>query len=134
MQITDKQSKQQQNKYNNLLDLTGTTLVPRYICDDCTIELVLFPQGTQYYPMERGPHYICPKCHMVTDTALIKPPGLDEIKPIELSAPIFTIVPDDKGDEILIEKPYDPEPDEDKWLKNIGATLIDKKIEAKSDF
>lgn len=84
--------------------------------------------------MSRGPHYICPDCHIVTDTSLTKPPGLDEIKPLDLTAPAFCIVPDDKGDSMIIEKPYDPEPDEDKWLKNIGATLIDKRIDVKADF
>jgi hypothetical protein len=41
---------------------------------------------------------------------------------------------EDKGDNITIPKPYDPEPNEDQWLKNIGATLISKRIEVKSDF
>lgn len=104
------------------------------MCDDCNVELYQFLQGAEYFPMERGPHYICPKCHYVTDIAMTKPPGMDEIKPIDIMPPTFMTVPDDKGDGILIERPYDPEPDEDQWLKNIGATLIDKRIEVKSDF
>jgi hypothetical protein len=123
-----------QNKQNDLLDLTGTLNTPRYVCEECGLELLLFPQASQYYPMERGPHYICRQCHQVTDISQHKPPGLDEIKPLDLTAPAFVIVPDDKGDKMVIQQPYDPEPDEDKWLKNIGATLIDKRVTVKSDF
>jgi hypothetical protein len=124
---------QPQNKVNELLDLTGTSQ-PRYMCENCEVELFLFPQAQLYFPMERGPHYICPECHVVTDTSLTKPPGIDDIKPIDMAPPTITFVPEDRGDGILIEQPYDPEPDEDKWLKNIGATLIDKRIDVRSDF
>lgn len=124
----------QKSKTNDLLDLTNTLAPPAYVCDDCGRQLVLFPQATTIFPMERGPHYICPQCHMVTDISATKPQGLDEIKPLDLTAPFFAIVPDDKGDSIMIPQSYDPEPDEDRWLRNIGATLIDKKIEVKSDF
>lgn len=131
-----KKIKQYQSKENKLLDLTGTT-EPRYMCEDCEVEIYLFPQAkVLYYPLQRGPHYICPQCHVITDTSLHKPPGMDEIKPIDMSPPTFSIVPEDKGDSIIVDnkQPFDPEPDEDKWLKNIGATLISKKIESKRDY
>lgn len=128
-----KDSKKIKEKENKLLDLTGTA-EPRYMCEHCEVELFLFPQAHLYFPMERGPHYICPECHVVTDTSLHKPPGMSEIKPIDMNPPTFLFVPDDKGDDILLEPPYDPEPDEDQWLKNIGATLISKRIEAKRDY
>jgi len=126
-------TKQPQHKDSKLLDLTGIS-EPRYMCEHCEVELYLFAQAYLYFPMERGPHYICPECHVVTDTSLTKPPGMSEIKPIDMNPPTFSFVPDDKGDAMLIEPSYDPEPDEDKWLKNIGATLIDKRIEARRDY
>jgi len=128
-----KKIKQLKPRENNLLDLTGTN-EPRYMCENCEVELYLFAQAYLYYPMERGPHYICPECHVVTDTSLHKPPGMSEIKPIDVNPPTFSFVPDDKGDSMLIEPPYDPEPDEDKWLNNIGATLINKRIDARRDY
>lgn len=123
-----------QNRPNHLLDLTGLHNVERYVCEDCNVQLLLYPNGVIDYPLSRGPHYICPQCHIVTDVSLHKPPGMDEIKPIDMNPPTFAIVPEDKGDRQIEIKDYDPEPDEDKWLKNIGATLISKTIEVKSDF
>lgn len=128
-----KKTTQPQKRDNELLDLTGISEL-RYMCEDCEVQLYLFPQAAIYYPMERGPHYICPQCHIVTDTAQTKPPGMDDIKPIDMNPPTFSFVPDDKGDSMVIEQPYDPEPNEDQWLKNIGATLIDKRIDVRRDF
>lgn len=110
------------------------------MCEDCQVQLYLYPQGAVDFPMERGPHYICPQCHIVTDTAGIKPPGLEVIKPIDMSAPAIVLVPEDREGNITSisrshnKGPVDPEPNEDQWLKNIGATLISKKIDSKSDF
>lgn len=129
-----RKTSQPQKKTNDLLDLTNTLAPPAYVCDDCGIQLALFLQAAEYFPMERGPHYICPKCHQVTDTAMTKPQGMDAIRPLDVGPPAFAIVPDDKGDKMLIQQPYDPEPQEEQYLKNIGATLIDKRIEVKSDF
>lgn len=39
------------------------------------------------------------------------------------------MAPEDKGDIKSPEVDQDPEPDEDAWLKNIGATLISKKVQ-----
>ena len=79
--------------------------------------------------MERGPHYICPQCHIIIDFSQFKPPALESVQPLDLSAPSFVIVPEDKGSNIVRPEPYDPEPNEDQWLKNISATLISKKIQ-----
>jgi hypothetical protein len=60
---------------------------------------------------------------------------MDEIKPIDLNPPTFTMVQEDKGDSLFPKiDNYDPEPDEDKWIKNMGATLISKRIDVRSDF
>jgi hypothetical protein len=124
-----------QRRPNNLLDLTGAGKPEeRYLCEDCDVQLYLYPKGAIDFPLSKGPHYICPQCHIVIDLSMSKPPGMDEIKPIDMSPPSFVIIPEDKGDNQLEVKPYDPEPDEDKWLKNIGATLISKKVEVRSDF
>jgi hypothetical protein len=106
------------------------------VCDECGVTLALYPStlAAQQFPFERGPHYICPKCHMLTDLSQNKPPGLEDVHPLDVSPPTFVLVPESKGDDRVIPKPYDPEPDEDKWLKNIGATLISKRIDVKSDF
>ena len=58
------------------------------------------------------------------------PPGLDKVEPINLSPPVFVMIPEDKGDKHILrqQQDYDPEPDEEKWLKNIGATLISKTV------
>ena len=49
---------------------------------------------------------------------------------LDLKPPVFVMIPDDKGDNMVKPKEYDPEGDtEDKWLKNIGATLKAKKIQ-----
>jgi hypothetical protein len=93
--------------------------------------LVLYPPHLSAinYPMERGPHYICPKCHIIIDFSQFKPPVLESVQPLDLSVPSFVIVPENKGVDIIHHEPYDPEPNEDQWLKNIGATLISKKIQ-----
>lgn len=128
-------NKNKQNRSNDLLDLTGFRNEQRYVCEDCNVQLALYPNGAIDFPMQRGPHYICPQCHIVIDTAMTKPQGMDEIKPVDMSPPSFVIVPEDKG-ELNVQRrgEYDPEPDEDRWLKNMGATLISKKIDVKSDF
>lgn len=126
---------QRQKKDNDILDLTGNLSQPRYVCEDCDIELLLYPQGKIDNPFQAGPHYICRQCHIVIDTSLTKPPGMDEIKPIDLNPPTFTMVQEDKGDSLFPKiDNYDPEPDEDKWIKNMGATLISKRIDVRSDF
>jgi hypothetical protein len=67
---------------------------------------------------------------MITDLSLNKPPGLDEVNPIDLKAPAFVTSPEDKGDYSTLKvQEYDPEPNEDAYLKSIGATLISKKIQ-----
>ena len=113
-----------------VVDLTQFNPEQDYLCEDCGIVLGLFPShlAAELYPFERGPHYICPQCHLVTDLAQEKPRMLEDIQPLDVSAPTFVIVPEEKGDKIIQPKSYDPEPEEDQWLKNIGATLISKKI------
>lgn len=58
-----------------------------------------------------------------------KPPGLDEVNPINISPPVFTTSPEDKGDNLVKIQEYDPEPQEDAYLKSIGATLISKRVQ-----
>jgi len=63
-----------------------------------------------------------------------KPPILEDIKPLELSPPTFIMVAEDKGDNTLRTKQqqqeeYDPEPQYEEHLKNMGATIISKKVE-----
>ena len=67
---------------------------------------------------------------MITDLSLKKPPGLDEVNPIDLKPPAFVTSPDDKGDKLVgkVEE-YDPEPNEEAFLKSIGATLISKRVQ-----
>jgi hypothetical protein len=68
---------------------------------------------------------------MIIDLSLNKPPGLDEVNPIDLKPPAFVTSPEEKGDyhEMLKVQEYDPEPNEDAYLKSIGATLISKRIQ-----
>lgn len=68
---------------------------------------------------------------MITDLSQHKPPGLDKIQPINLAPTSFVMAPEDKGDSTLMNRttPYDPEPQEDAYLKSIGATLISKKVQ-----
>ena len=66
---------------------------------------------------------------MITDIAQNKPKGLDDIQPIDLKPTSFVMVPEDKGDNLVKVKEYDPEPQEEAYLKSIGATLISKKIQ-----
>jgi len=68
---------------------------------------------------------------MVTDLSQDKPPGIEEIKPLDLSAPTFIMVAEDKGSikRPNVDQDQDPEPNEEEWLKSIGATLISKKIQ-----
>lgn len=86
--------------------------------------------------MQKGPHYICPQCHLITDSSLHKSAGLDDVQPINLTPPTFVMISEDKeggmGGEDGLVKPkqeYDPEPHEDEWIKSIGATLISKKVQ-----
>lgn len=59
-----------------------------------------------------------------------KPQGLDKIQPINFEPSSIVMVPDDKGDNIAKSNAeYDPEPNEDAYLKSIGATLISKRIQ-----
>ena len=66
---------------------------------------------------------------MLTDLSQYKPPSLESVQPIDVSPPTFVIAQENKGGDIIKPEPYDPEPEEDQWLKNIGATLISKKIQ-----
>lgn len=66
---------------------------------------------------------------MLTDLSQYKPPSLESVQPIDVSPPTFVIAQENKGGDITKPEPYDPEPEEDQWLKNIGATLISKKIQ-----
>ena len=113
------------------VDLTRFNPEQEYVCEDCDCTLLLYPEhlSAQHYPLERGPHYLCPICHMITDSSQYKPMALESVQPLDLSAPSFVIVEEDKGSNIVRPEPYDPEPNEEQWLKNIGATLISKKIQ-----
>ena len=113
------------------VDLTRFDAEHQYVCEDCNITMLLYPShlSAQHYPLERGPHYVCPNCHLIIDLAQYKPPILESVQPLDLSAPSFVVVPENKGNDIIHPEPYDPEPQEDQWLKNIGATLISKKIQ-----
>lgn len=86
--------------------------------------------AVKQFPFERGPHLICPNCHVITDLSQNKPPGVDEVNPIDLKPPAFVMASEDKGiGGSISAKEYDPEGDtEDKYLKSIGATLISKRI------
>jgi hypothetical protein len=66
---------------------------------------------------------------MITDLSMHKPPGMDKIQPINLSPTSFVMAPEDKGDNLVKQEEYDPEPNEDAYLKSIGATLISKRIQ-----
>lgn len=124
-------SEKEQHRSAVPVDLTQYEPEPQYLCEDCGIVLGLFPEhlAALNWPLERGPHYICPNCHMIIDSSAEKPAMLEDIKPIDVSPPTFMIVPEDKGTRLMQPREYDPEPEEDQWLKNIGATLISKKIE-----
>jgi hypothetical protein len=66
---------------------------------------------------------------MIIDLSLNKPPGLDEVNPIDLKAPAFVTSHEEKGDNTLKVQEYDPEPNEEAYLKSIGATLISKRVQ-----
>jgi hypothetical protein len=51
------------------------------------------------------------------------------VNPIDVQPPAFVMSPEDKGDKITHPEPYDPEPQEDEFLKNRGATLISKRVQ-----
>jgi hypothetical protein len=93
---------------------------------DCGVLLALYP-GI-YDPMSRGPHYICPKCHEVTDMSINKGMHSDEIKPIAIEPPKFVFVGESKGDPIKPVVNYDPDPQEEQRLRNLGATIKDVKV------
>ena len=66
---------------------------------------------------------------MITDLSLTKPPGLDNIQPINLAPPSFVMASEDKGDNLVRVQEYDPEPNEDAYLKSIGTPLISKRVQ-----
>lgn len=102
-----------------------------YTCEEDGYILFPYPDhlAAQQFPTHKGPHLICPNCHIITDLSLNKPPGLDEVNPIDLQPPAFVTSMEEKGDNMLKVQEYDPEPNEDKWLKSIGATLISKRVQ-----
>lgn len=120
----------EKEKQHYPVDLTRVT-EQQYVCEDCGIVLFLYPPhlSVQHFPMERGPHYICPKCHTIIDLSAYKPPSLESVQPLDVSPPTFVICNENKGGDIPKVDPYDPEPNEEQWLKNIGATLISKRIQ-----
>lgn len=121
----------EQHKY---IDLSATP-EPVYICETCGVRLAYFPQAQTINP-HAGKSYICPRCQEITDSSLFGLQHADEIRPIDIAMPVFTVVPESKGNEILF-KPYDdhdPEPQEEEILKAQGATIISKRVEAKNDF
>ena len=108
-----------------------------YMCDLCGDELLPYPQAQIDNPFARGPCFICPSCHQVLDASLIDIPHIDDIQPILMGNPSIEFMNEEKG---LSRKSYDqdnvkdPEPQEEELLKQIGATIISKKVEAKNDF
>lgn len=124
------------NKEHDFIDLTiykGQTQV--YLCDDCGVHLLPFPQYQMINPHAKGPIFICPLCHMIVDVSLGAPQHADDIKPIDVATPSFEIVPEEKGDKRLFikEEDHDPEPQEEEILRAQGATIISKKVDAKRD-
>ena len=117
------------------LDLSNTSANDEYVCETCGVSLALYPQARIANP-HAGISYICPKCHNVTDSSLTGLPHADKIKPLDLAVPVFTFIPEDKGDLHLLESytDHDFEPQEEEILKSKGATIISKKIEVKNDF
>jgi len=117
---------------DKILDLTKLNPEPKYICEDCGIHLLYYPQATEIVKFAGKP-YICPQCHMLTDSTFGKMQHADDIKPINLSAPTFNMVKESKGLEIPPSHDGDPEPQEEEILKAKGATIISKRVEAKRD-
>lgn len=124
---------QKQEPKDTLIDLASQQQTPRYVCSDCTVELLLYPQAAIDFPMERGPHYICPQCHMLVDTAMNKPPGLEDIQPLNTNPVSFFMANEDKGSLPNAGSFQEPDPQDDQWLKNIGATLISKTVIVQRD-
>lgn len=131
------------DNHHEYIDLSSIlTSNDEYVCEQCGIRLLLYPQAHAITPLSRGPSYICPKCHMITDSSLTSMQHEDKIKPFDVAVPAFAIVPEKKGTEILFESArcgnndhdHDPESQEEEILKAKGATIISKRIDAKSDF
>lgn len=116
---------------HKILDLTKLRTETSYVCDECNVILLKFPQADPSL-MYKDP-YICPSCHMVTDAAFEKLEHSDEIKPVDLSPPKFNMVKEQKGlDTQHLE--YDIEPQEEEQLKKQGATIISKRIDVRRDY
>jgi len=66
---------------------------------------------------------------MITDFSQYKPPALESIQPLDLSAPSFVMVTEDKGDNRERPESYDPEPQYEKMLKAQGVTIKDVRVD-----
>ena len=119
---------------HSILDLTKYELSPKYLCEKCGVALLLYPQAQEQYTFSKGPFYICPRCHNITDLSINKLPQADDIKPIVVEAPTFQSVPEQKGYAQRHTKDYDFDPIFDKELYDRGCTIIDKKIQVSRDY
>lgn len=124
-------------EHRDILDLTKYNSEPLYLCDECGVYLLSYPAAQLTQPYAKGPFYICPKCHMVTDIAKSNPPHADDIQPIDVPdiESSLTFIPEDK--EVLhrnLAEPIDPEPQDEERIKNQGGTIISKRVIAKRDY
>jgi hypothetical protein len=142
--IKAKKSKQERNKVlkdeHHLVDLSKFGPPEQFVCEDCTIHLLPFPQAQEQNLYSRGPFYICPRCHIVTDASIKRLEHADDIRPVDLSPPTIAIIQEDKGFgrpndlKTRVRKDPDPEPQYEEFLKSTGATIIDKKVIASNDY
>ena len=114
------------------IDLASQS-TPRYVCENCTVELVAYPQAIIDFPFEGGPHYICPQCHLIINTAMNKPPGLEDVQPLNANPVSFFMADEDKGSLSHPDTFQEPDPYDDQWIKNMGATLISKTVIVQKD-
>ena len=121
--------------------ISGYEPEPRLLCGACPDAAILLP-----YPQLKlqnpyaGDGYICPRCGTVTDSSYTLIQREVTIEPVDVgnNSEALTIVPESKSSEIRFTRTnddvIDPEPNEEAMIRQMGGTIIDKKLDVKRDY
>lgn len=130
------EAKQKQQPSDEVIDLAALTQKEvKYECQYCEVQLFPYPQAQLTNPYA-GLSFICPKCGTVTDSSYTGMRAQVQVEPVDVgdnSRDALETIPEEAGI-IITNKDYDPEPQEDEWIKSLGGKIIDKKITASRDY
>ena len=137
MNVKQQAAKQRRKRLSIWLLWNGGRQIQCYNAPDCNNDLILDSSFRLKNPLAGGKGYWCGSCAKVFNISLVhlhkKPKAVTStIGGTRNQDFIFQYVPEDKGinDQGYDEyTKYDPEPNADQFPINLGATIIDSRIE-----